>query len=215
MRPTTRSARPRASDSRGESAHCEGGIPYHCWDVPPRLVLVGTHESIPCHEFLDDSYGTCSGACYSYYDFGDLNGDGRPDCPVHVIPTDSQAELDAYLAAAYHWNHGQGVNTVPSVQLLGSDEHNGHGPIMPDRQCALDVAASLGGQGYPTAILLESQAPLSYVQRGQMGAAAINAGIRYLWAQGRGTDSAHWTDFVPAVPGFPGVAIDERRCTPR
>jgi hypothetical protein len=187
---------------------------YHHFSNPPTFVIVGDVEMVEPLEHEDDELGTCGdidAVCWSYYDVTDFNDDLVPECPVQVIPASSVAELDGYLDIAEEWNDGEFVEAGPKVLLMVSDEdpYLPYPRSVPDREAGLRVGELLGGHGYPAWFLFEHETPHSMSERYARGVAAMNAGTRYLWVQGRGTQKVLWTQFLRQVGG--GVVGDLTR----
>lgn len=141
-----------------------------------------------------DDEGVCtSGYCRSWYDYGDVDGDGRPDVPVQVVPDSSGASTPLVLDAADDWNSGTFVESPPRWLCLVGDEESGISE--PERRSGLRVGATLGSNGYSPIVMTESGVPGSSATRTEIAVSRVNEGVSAIWVQGLETSANSWTDF--------------------
>lgn len=182
------------------NAECDGCGRTYPGLVGPTLVIVGDSSPlvVGVESFPDDEYNTCalSTDCYSYFDIADFDHDGKPECPVQIIPANTIAEVQRAVAAADDWNAGRFVQNQGRLGMFCGDELGTASPPMVEQMQR--VADGYAADGQPNApMLVESQVPLS--QRIGAGASLVNSGIRDLWVEGLATNPWGWTDFMRSL----------------
>lgn len=177
---------------------------------PPTLVIAGDESIVDFADFAEGAEQECQTTCHSYYDYADLDEDGRPDCPVQVVPGATPAEVSLCCESAEDWNEGgDWIVESPKAVVFTSDDGE-KGATVPDFATGMMVASEFGGAGYPAEMIAESQVQNAPGARLTRGTAAINAGLRYLFVHGGYTRSWVWTEFMEG-PQYDASALTRKQ----
>ncbi|MBK8233079.1 MAG: T9SS type A sorting domain-containing protein [Candidatus Eisenbacteria bacterium] len=188
------------------------------YPTDPMLVIVGSRGVVPPLYFANDYVNTCQQpACASYFDAADLTGDGRPDCPVQVMPVDNVTDLNRMIAAAEDWNAGAFVDPNELMLMFCSDVSPTL-QVLPQEEAGCEAIRELyeasGRRTYLPLVESQARVQLDFWGRRQHGIDMINAGVRDLWVQGAYTESGRMTDFAwgdePSHP-YPIAALTKKQ----